>query len=308
MKRTSHVTAVLLLAAFGAVSCSKGGDSARTKAAPTGTAQAKPVTKSSEPPHAAAKPTITGPATFADGKAAYDARKYGDAAAIFGSYTERRPDNAWGHYMLGLSAWKNGDPARAEGAFEKALRIDPNHVKSYVNLGRVLIDLKRSDEALVKLERAVDIDPQSSEVHRLLGRTYQAQGKIDEAMDAYRRVIEMNELDAWSMNNLGLLLLQKQRADEALPLFAKAVELRKDVPAFHNNLGMALEHTGRFKDAATAYAGALTAHPGYDKAKQNLARVELVKEDRLQPSAVRAATADAGQETEITVDATTASK
>ena len=55
------------------------------------------------------------------------------------------------------------------------------------------------------------------------------------------------------------------------------MELRKDVAAFHNNLGMALEHTGRFKAAATAYSGALAADPGYEKAKQNLARVEAVR-------------------------------
>jgi Flp pilus assembly protein TadD len=105
-------------------------------------------------------------------------------------------------------------------------------------------------------------------------------------MAAYRHVIELNEFDAWSMNNLGLLLLEKQRADEALPLFARAVELRKDVAAFHNNLGMALEHTGRFTGAATAYGGALIADPGYDKAKRNLARVELVKEAPVQTFAV----------------------
>ena len=79
------------------------------------------------------------------------------------------------------------------------------------------------------------------------------------------------------MNNLGLVLLEKRRADEALPFFAKAVELKKDVAVFHNNLGMALEHTGRFAAAATAYGNAVTADPAYDKAKQNLARVDAVK-------------------------------
>ena len=79
------------------------------------------------------------------------------------------------------------------------------------------------------------------------------------------------------MNNLGLLLLETKRADEAMPLLTSAVELRKEVPEFHNNLGMALEHTGRFRAAATAYSDALTADPGYEKAKQNLARVEAVK-------------------------------
>ena len=120
--------------------------------------------------------------------------------------------------MLGLSAWKSGDLAKSEQAFEKALSIDPQHVKSLVNLSRVFIEQKRHDEAVDRLTRAAEIDPESTEVHRLLGRTYHAQGKTDEAVDAYRRAIELNERDAWSMNNLGLLLLETKRADEALPL------------------------------------------------------------------------------------------
>ncbi len=114
-------------------------------------------------------------------------------------------------------------------------------------------------------------------MHRLLGRAFHAQGKTDDAMDAYRRAIELDEKDVWSMNNLGLLLLETKHADEALPFLARAVELRKDVAMFHNNLGMALEHTGRFGAAAKAYGDAVTADPGYDKAKQNLARVDAVK-------------------------------
>jgi Flp pilus assembly protein TadD len=290
MRPTRHVTAMLLLAALAAAGCSKRGETSQTKAESTDTAKAKPVGTAGESRNpkgtdderlgTAAPVTITEPMTFADGKAAYDAKKYSDATAIFERYTARRPDNAWGHYMLGLSAWKDGNVAGAESAFEKALSIDPRHVKSLVNLSRVLIDQKRHDDAIDRLTRAADIDPESTEVYRLLGRTSAAQGKTEEAMQAYRRAIELNELDAWSMNNLGLLFLEKQRAEEALPLFTKAAELRKEVPAFHNNLGMALEHTGRFRDAAVAYNSALTADPGYHKAKQNLARVEAVKGDR----------------------------
>ena len=283
MRLTRHVTAVLLLAAMAAVGCSKRGEA---KADSADAEKPKPVATAGEsvvPKPAgdegldAVLPASAPPPTFADGKAAYGARNYSEAAAIFEGYTERRPDNAWGQYMLGLSAWKSGDLAKAERALEAALRLDPKHVKSLVNLSRVLIEQKRSDEALEKLTRAADIDPQSTEVQRLLGRTHLAQGRTDEAEDAYRRAIEVNELDAWSMNNLGLLLLESGRVDEAMPLFARAVELRNEVPAFHNNLGMALEHLGRYTDAATAYSGALTADPGYEKAQKNLSRVEAVK-------------------------------
>jgi len=199
--------------------------------------------------------------------------------------------------MLGLSAWKSGDFEKSEKAFETALSIDPRHIKSYVNLSRVFIDQQKHDEALAQLTHAADIDPQSVEVQRLLGRTYHNQGRTAEAEEAYRRALELNERDVWSMNNLGLLFIETGRADEALPLLALAVELRKEVPEFHNNLGMALEHTGRFKAAATAYGGALIADPRYEKAKQNLARVEAVKSGPEEPFEVEHLTKDVAEET-----------
>jgi tetratricopeptide (TPR) repeat protein len=151
MRPTGHVTAMLLLAALAAVGCSKHGETPEILAESMDTAKAEPVATAGEfrasnrsdgglGPAAPAK--ITEPMTFADGKVAYEARKYSDATTIFELYTGRHPDNAWGHYMLGLAAWKSGDLGKAESAFEQALRIDPDHVKSYVNLSRVLIDQK----------------------------------------------------------------------------------------------------------------------------------------------------------------------
>jgi tetratricopeptide (TPR) repeat protein len=225
-------------------------------------------------------PKLAGLISFADGEAAYRARNYSDATAIFEHYTGQRPNNPWGHYMLGLSAWKGGDLAKSEQAFEQALSVDPQHVKSLLNLSRVFLEQKRHAEAIDRLTRAADIDPESIQVHRLLGRTYHTQGKTSEAEAAYRRAIELNELDAWSMNNLGLLLFETGRAEEALPLLFRAVEVKPEAPAFHNNLGMALEHTGRFREAAAAYQGALAADPRYDKAKRHLARIEALLAER----------------------------
>jgi tetratricopeptide (TPR) repeat protein len=314
MRPTRYVKAALLVAAFAAIGCSKRGETSQKDAA-SPDAKTKPVAApiavaqpGEEGLGANASPAITGPASFADGQAAYQAKKYSEATTIFEAYTERRPGNAWGYYMLGLSAWKSGDFAKSENAFDKALSIDPRHVKSLVNQSRVFIDQKRLDDAVDRLTRAAEIDPDSVEVHRLLGRTYYAQGRTDEAEAAYRRALELNERDAWSMNNLGLLMLETKRADEALPLFAQAVELRKEVPEFHNNLGMALEHTGRFKAAATAYSGALTADPRYEKAKQNLARVETVKGGAQEPFELDKVTKDVVETVEIPGDEKTASR
>jgi tetratricopeptide (TPR) repeat protein len=286
MKAIRLVTLVLLMAAVGAAGCSKR-DTKKTKSTKEPEVVSKPV---AQPPiNADSKrvddegfvlPTTPKPAvssSFADGEAAYQSKKYADAVAIFEAYTERKPANGWGHYMLGLSAWKNGDFEKSEKAFDKALGIDPEHVKSLLNSARLFIDQKRHDDAISRLTRASEIDPDLAEVQRLLARTYREQGKTEEAVDAYRRALELNENDVWSLNNLGLLFIETKRPDEALPLLQRAVELRKHVAEFHNNLGMALELTGSNGAAAEAYSDALLVDPRYEKAKQNLARIEAVK-------------------------------
>ena len=285
MKPTTRATTVLLAATIAAVGCSEKDATTPNKAtAPISTPSAIPKSDfgtakplGEDDPAAYATLKADGPVTFADGEAAYQAGKYGDAKAIFERYVEQRPRNPWGHYMLGLSAWKTGAAKDAEKAFEDALAIEPSHVKTLLNESRLFIEQKRHDEAIDRLTRAAEAEPESMVVYRLLGRTYQAKGETDEAMKAYAKAIEVNDLDAWSMNNLGLLLLETQRFDEAVTWFTKAVDVRPSVPSFHNNLGMALEHTGRFRAAATAYSEALSADPGYAKAKKNLARVEKVR-------------------------------
>jgi tetratricopeptide (TPR) repeat protein len=286
MRSTRFVTALMLLAAIGVVGCSKR-DSKKMKAASDKAAATKPIDAPTSPPPptavsdggAVAKASMTVPlsSSFEDGKVAYDAKNYKEATEIFEAYLERKPGNAWGYYMLGLSAWKSGDFPKSEKAFEKALSIDPNHVKSLVNASRLFIDQKRYDDAVDRLTRAAEIDPESAEVQRLIARTYSDQGKTEEAMEAYRRAIDLNEADAWSMNNLGLLLLEAKRTDEALPLFLKAVELRKSVAEFQNNLGLAFEQTGSLGPAVDAFSKTLLLDPRYPQAKENLARVIAVK-------------------------------
>jgi tetratricopeptide (TPR) repeat protein len=220
----------------------------------------------------------TVPASYVDAEAAYAARKYGEAAELFGSYTRSNPENPWGHYMHGLSAWKSGDSEQAMASFDEALRIDPQHRKSLLNSARVLLDTGRPREALERVERAMSLEPLSAEGLRLLGRARYELKQIPEAIDAYQRAIALDERDVWALNNLGLIHIQQDRSEAALPILARAVELRTDSPVFQNNLGTALERTGHFAAAKRAYEAALAADSTYGKASASLARVTPLAE------------------------------
>jgi len=255
-------------------------DQARASEPPTGSEPARnvPVSNAGSSTTTPAL-VISGPVTFEIADSAYRERRYDDATTLFKAYTESRPNTGWGFYMLGLSAWKSGDRAQAESAFVRALTLDSTHVKSHLNLSRVLLEDGQPDSALEHIERAIALDSTSSEPLRLQGRAFEALGKTDDAIVAYQRAIAKNDSDTWAMNNLGVLYIQVQRFEDAIGALARANEIEDSVAAFRNNLGMALELTGHFDQAVEQYRAALAIEGTYGKAVSNLQRVEQVKQD-----------------------------
>jgi tetratricopeptide (TPR) repeat protein len=217
--------------------------------------------------------------TYEEAEAAYNARNYNEACDLFARYSERKPGNPWGHYMLGLSAWKSGDLETAETEFQRTIALDTTHVKSYVNLARVLLDAGRPGEASTTIDNALVLDESSAAAWRVKGRVCHTLGHADDAVEAYRRAIQLDPEDAWSMNNLAFICIEQDRFEDALGPLARAVELRGDVAVFQNNLGMALERTGHLRAAEDAYAAAVNADPLYEKAALNGERIAVVLKD-----------------------------
>ena len=218
--------------------------------------------------------------TYEEAEAAFLEGRYEKAVELFVFYTGRRPENAWGHYMLALSAWRSGDPVGAEESFRTALELDPTHEKSLVNLARVLLEQDRPQEALEQVEKAVELNPESNQGQRVLGRVRYALGQSQKAIESYKQAILIDESDVWAMNNLGLIYIRESRFEDALLPLARATELESGVATFQNNLGIALERTGHRREAGGAYRSTLEIDEGYDKAAVSLARVENLEEVR----------------------------
>jgi len=226
-----------------------------------------------ESPVQAATPTYEN-VTYEEAESTFTLRRYGEATEMFAAYVTRRPRNPWGHYMLGLSAWKAGELPRARESFERSIELDPSHVKSLLNLTRVLLELNEPREASERVFAALALDSTSAETYRLVGRVQTALGETDAAIESYRAALALDGHDVWAMNNMGLLLIQLGRFEDALQPLARAVQLDSTVAVFRNNFGMALERTGHFVAAAESYRAAVSIDPGYVKASASLARID----------------------------------
>ena len=224
-------------------------------------------------------PAVTGPVSFDDANTAFKEKRYDEAARLFATYTTAKPDNVWGYYMLGLSAWKAGDRDRAVDAFRRALEQDSTHVKSHLNLTRVLLEQGKPQDALSSVETALRIDSASSEGFRLLGRVKGALGDTTGAIEAYHRSLVLDDRDVWSLNNLAVVYIDQGQFDQALGPLAHAIEIDSTVAPFQNNLGLALERAGHITQSADAYKAALGIDSTYQKAAGNLMRVEALKQD-----------------------------
>ena len=219
-----------------------------------------------------------GPVSFEDAETTYRDKRYDEAVSKFTAYTASKPENPWGFYMLGLSAWKAGDHTLAEGSFLTAIGLDSTFVKARLNLSRVLMETNRHVDAVPQIQAAIDIDSTSSVGFRLLGRAYDGLGRGDDAVWALKRAIVLDGRDVWALNNLGTVLLKSGRYEDALGPLARTIELEPGVATFQNNFGLALERTGYYKTAGEAYRAALTVDSTYGKAAISLTRVEQLTE------------------------------
>jgi predicted Zn-dependent protease len=259
------------LALFATMACSDKKEESHVDAAPPSAAT---ITDSGT-----VAPTVAVNVSFAEAESTYHQRRYAEATAMFDAYVQRKPDNAWGHYMLGLSAWKAGELERARSAFERSLAIDPKHVKTLLNLSRVLLEQGKPVDALTHVTTAAQLDSMSGEVHRMLGRVRTELRQPNEALESYRVALSLEPTDVWSMNNMALVLIQMGRFDEALAPLALAVKRDSSVAAFHNNLGIALERTGHYTMAAQAFRTAVSVDSAYQKATASLTRVQQRVDD-----------------------------
>jgi len=116
----------------------------------------------------------------------------------------------WYNTALDLEAT---DPERAMASYANALAIDPQHADAHLNLGRLMHDAGRLDEAERHYRAAAAADHESARAHFNLGVLAEDRGRVKEALAAYREALLHDERLAPAHFNLSRLL--EARGEEA---------------------------------------------------------------------------------------------
>lgn len=183
-----------------------------------------------------------------------------------------------GEYYYGQGTY---EPVKAEGAYAKAVAIDPALPFAHYQLGRVLFVEGRSRQALDAFDAELSLNPSNFRSYYMRGLTYAYAGKLSIAEADFKTFIAHAPTEWAGYNDLAWVLARERKYAEAEVLLTTAL---KTIPGgagnpwLLNNLGVQQLNLMHYADAAASFesaqriAATLTvemwhrAYPGNDAA------------------------------------------
>jgi tetratricopeptide (TPR) repeat protein len=154
---------------------------------------------------------------------------------------------------LGNALSASGDPEGAAARFREAIEVRRDDAKAHDNLGIVLGELKRFDEAAAAHRKALALDPDLPFVRTNLGRSLLNGGKPALALPVLREAVQRRPKDWQAHFLLGATLRHLRERAGAAAALRQAIALAPLAPQCRIELGGVLGEQGRFTEALAAF-------------------------------------------------------
>jgi tetratricopeptide (TPR) repeat protein len=156
-----------------------------------------------------------------------------------------------------LPFWQN-----SETLFRHAIDLDPHNVLAMINLGVILQDEGRIDEALAIYQKAEPLeDGPYFQLHDNYGDLLDKLGRPGEALAEYGKAIHENPTDAFAHNAAGSEFAALGRPESALREFAAAEQLAPQDAWPHVETAQLLLKAGRDAEAVNELRTAIRLAP-----------------------------------------------
>jgi tetratricopeptide (TPR) repeat protein len=204
-------------------------------------------------------------------------REYAGAETLWEATLEKNPSSWLAHNDLGALLLDQNKPQEAALHFKAALALNPDYGEAHDNLAHVLRETGDAAGAIAEYRKAVFLRPNYEPARINLGILLAQKGELAEAIAQFRKALEIQPDDGEAFENLGIAQMQNGEASEAVAPFRKALALRPDLPQAMRNLGRALLLAGEYDEAMACFQKtvALPADPvesWYSMGKESAAK------------------------------------
>lgn len=199
-----------------------------------------------------------------------------DAAAIhYQAEIERNADDVEVQLDLGEMLIEADRLEEARDVLAKALLSHPDSASAHYCMAELSMQRDRLDEAHRLLERALELDPDCPGVHMKLGQVLIKQGRASAGVRELLQELKRCGDDPDRLQELGQLLLEAQQALHANNVLRRLVEIRPTDAHAQHNLAVSYFLLDRIDEGLPHCRRALRINPEYPLALYNLALAHM---------------------------------
>jgi tetratricopeptide (TPR) repeat protein len=177
---------------------------------------------------------------------------YSDADKWFSQVVAETPNDADSWYLLGRTKYSENEFKAAIEAFEHALTLRPKHIEAQNNIGLCWKELNDHDKARAAFQVAIDWQgdaPTDAQPFLNLGTLLADDQKNEQALPYLTKAATLAPKNPAIHEELGKVYLAMNKLPEAQAELEQAIALAPDASALHYKLGQILRKQG-FQDRA----------------------------------------------------------
>ena len=163
-----------------------------------------------------------------------------DELTLWQDVIKKSPQNARGHFNLGVAYNSRGMHDKAIEHLLTALSLTPDDPEIYYNLGLAYSSEGMTEQSIEQLKSAIRLKPDFYEAHYDIAVDYMSLGLTDKAIEHLTIALKLQPNDPAAHNNLGIAYASKGETEKAIEHFREAIKLKPDFQEAYNNLDLAL--------------------------------------------------------------------
>ncbi len=167
---------------------------------------------------------------------------------------------------LGVLLVQGNRVEEAIGLYNLALATTPNHPDAHFNLGNVYRRDNRLALAATHYQQCLQANPRHGSAAYNLGLIFSAVGDLPATTECYRTVVKLEPGNAEGHARLADALVRGGQLADGIASFRTASKLQPDQPRHLYNLGLALANSGAAAEATQTITRALKLNPDYAEA------------------------------------------
>ncbi len=143
----------------------------------------------------------------------------------------------------------------------KGVALDPHQADLHYQLGTALLELKQAEQGAIHISKAMELDPNHSGALSQAGILFAKAGRFKEGERLLKRAVENDPNSFLVRYNYALILANLGQFDQAAQQLRKCIELNPDYAKAFCKLGLVLAEQGKQAEAIEQYRKALKIDP-----------------------------------------------